>query len=150
MKQYRCPSCNSQQWAPSSECPDCGAETPPANWRTEDVAPPPMPGRPSYAKLLGDTGHPLTCRREPYAREYGRQLLTRASAEAHYAGRCQFILEWQGDRLLIRPGRDTPCDTLLNGTPLTTETALQQGDIIRLRGRRSGREAMMLIVIFYA
>ncbi len=150
MKQYCCPSCHSRQWVPSAECPDCGAATPPATWSVCEVPPPPHPAHAAYVQLLGDTGQPLTYRREPHAREFGRQLLTRASQAARYARRCQFLLERQGERLIIRPGRDTPCDTIVNGNVLTSETPLNQGDIIRLRGRASGREAMMLVTIFYA
>ncbi len=150
MKQYRCPSCSALKWIPTAECPDCGGQHAPSLWQEEETQGAERPEHPSRLELMGDTGQPLTYHKAPYPHEFGKLLLTRTSSEGRYAGRAQFSLRWSGESVIISPCKDTPCDTLVNGTVLSGDVTLQQGDSIKLRGRTSGREAMPLIAIYCA
>ncbi len=81
--------------------------------------------------------------------EIGKILLTRASADAHYAGRQQFRLEKEGDTWYICPGtaQNQP-HTMVNDVVLTERRPLAEGDRICLVGRKSGKKAMFLTCSF--
>ncbi len=115
----------------------------------EPGPPPPepkaAPAAPQALVLTGDTGAHTV--RLPM--DLGKVLLTRASTQAHYAGRQQFRLEKEGNAWYICPGTaENQPHTAVNGEILQDRRPLADGDRICLVGRRSGREAMELIVSF--
>jgi hypothetical protein len=95
--------------------------------------------------LTGDAGA-VSVRLEM---DLGRASLAPTSAEARYAERDQFHVSAREGVWYIAPCPGQPRNlTAVNGTPLTAELPLAEGDTICLMGKTSGRTAMPLIVSF--
>lgn len=110
-------------------------------------APAPEPVAPQLRPLVltGDAGA-VSIRLEM---DLGRASLAPTSAEARYAERDQFHVSAREGVWYIAPCPGQPRNlTAVNGTPLTAELPLAEGDTICLMGKTSGRTAMPLTVSF--
>ncbi len=97
-------------------------------------------------QLMGDMG----VFKARISMDVGRGALGGVSSESRYCARYQFKVERQGDTWRIRPcDGDPPATmTMVNGVELTAPVALNNGDVICLQGRTSGKQAMRLTVSF--
>lgn len=119
--------------------PDAPLPPPPA------TPPPPAAPQQKALKLTGEAGA-VSVR---FAMDLGRASLAAASAEARYAERDQFHVFPREGGWYISPCAGEPRNyTAVNGTPLTAEQKLAEGDTICLMGKSSGRTAMSLTVSF--
>lgn len=142
---YRCPLCGSLMPLPMRECRCCGCVDAAEAWEEVEqrVAP---PDSPSLLLLSGDLPQQVRVRRGMTVLRVGRPVLMKVSSEGRYADYVQFEFEWRGNACFVVGSREAPNETLLNGSLLSGEAELHHGDRLCLRGRASGRLAMVLVV----
>lgn len=80
--------------------------------------------------------------------DLGKDGLGRISSQARFAHRAQFRVECRDEHWYLNPCAGTPNATALNGDILEKEVPLNEGDMIALKGRASGKIAMQLRVSF--
>lgn len=122
-------------------------ESPAAETPAAEAAPAapaaPAPAKGCALKLTGDTGKVLL----RLDMDLGRHSLGIASSQARYAERDQFHLSQKDGHWYISPcAGEVRNLTALNGTPVTERCELQEGDVICLMGKSSGKTAMELTV----
>ena len=106
------------------------------NGQAPDPAPPPvaLPARPAAGglELVGE-GVRLAMR---VRTSVGRDLCGRLGGDAKYWSPLQFVIDRKGAAWVVIPNLSATNETLLNGRAITTETPLNEGDVLAV-----GREA---------
>lgn len=118
--------------------PDIPIPTP-----TPEPEPPPAPPKATTLVLTGDLGN----REFRLSMDAGSTILGDVTSQARFCEKMQFHLEKRGDEWYISPAKAVTRNlTAVNGTPITQEVKLTEGDTVCLIGKTSGKTAMNLAV----
>lgn len=148
MKQYICPQCGAKSFIPAPSCPDCGETVAINDYRTGEVACPPMPPEVNCLALTSDLGKELNVRVMPFPTDVGENMLRQISDYSRQAERIQFRLIWRNRKCFIQAIPGTRNATALNGKIITDEAEIHQGDSISICGRKTGQQGMTIIAIY--
>lgn len=130
-------------------CPDCGLSFPATEWKEDEAPLPEKPASVTQIKLFGDSGE-LTLHKFFRPMEVGAPMFASATSRHKCMGREQCILQWKGESCYVSPIEGTKNATAINGTPISGETEICQGDLLQVCGRSSGVVGASFLVLYYA
>ena len=125
--------------------PEPEPEPEPKPETTSEPELPPAPPKATTLVLTGDLGS----REFRLSMDAGSTILGDVTSQARFCEKMQFHLEKRGDEWYISPAKAVTRNlTAVNGTPITQEVKLTEGDTVCLIGKASGKTAMNLAVSF--